>query len=153
MEEQFSKEAKEGWRLAADAARITDESTGSEDRKHTSGGVFVAVDSNLGVVVGAEEGTIDSISCNGGRIAQTWVNVRGGTVFSCFFLALRRLDPEKRSPAGGSSEASKNNQTPVVDSAWCKHVFRRFEKSLWFQREQMHVVAPKEASTCRSKGP
>ena len=23
-----------------------------------------------------------------------------------------------------------------------------FEKSLWFQREQMHVVAPKEASTC-----
>ena len=28
-----------------------------------------------------------------------------------------------------------------------------FEKSLRFQREQMHVVAPKEASTCRSKGP
>ena len=27
-----------------------------------------------------------------------------------------------------------------------------FDKSLWFQREQMHVVAPKEASTCRSKG-
>ena len=26
-----------------------------EDRKHTSGGVFVAVDSNLGTVVGAEE--------------------------------------------------------------------------------------------------
>ena len=28
-----------------------------------------------------------------------------------------------------------------------------FEKSLWFQKEQMHVVPPKEASTCRSKGP
>ena len=27
------------------------------------------------------------------------------------------------------------------------------EKSLWFQRVQMHVVAPKDASTCRSKGP
>ena len=26
-----------------------------------------------------------------------------------------------------------------------------FEKSLWFHRELMHVVAPKEASTCRSK--
>ena len=25
MEEQFNKEAKEGWRFAADAARITDE--------------------------------------------------------------------------------------------------------------------------------
>ena len=27
-----------------------------------------------------------------------------------------------------------------------------FEKSLWFQKEQLCVVAPKEASTCRSKG-
>ena len=36
MEEQFNKEAKEGWRFAADAASITDERAGSEDRKHTS---------------------------------------------------------------------------------------------------------------------
>ena len=48
MEEQFNREAKEGWRCAADAARITDGTAGSEDRKHTAGGVFVAVDSNLG---------------------------------------------------------------------------------------------------------
>ena len=26
-----------------------------------------------------------------------------------------------------------------------------FEKTLWFQRERMHVVAPQEASTCRSR--
>ena len=38
-----------------------------EDRKHTSGGVFVAVDSNVGAVVGAEEGAIDSISGNEGK--------------------------------------------------------------------------------------
>ena len=37
MEEQFNKEAKQGWRFAADAARMTDEIAGSEDRKHTSG--------------------------------------------------------------------------------------------------------------------
>ena len=84
MEEQFNKEAKEGRRFAANAARITDETTGSEDRKHTSGGIFVAVDSNLGAVVGAEEGTIVSISGNEGRFAQAWVNVRGGLrVFLC----------------------------------------------------------------------
>ena len=53
MEEKFNKEVKEGWRFAADAARKTDETAGSEDRKHTSGGVFVTVDSNLGAVVGA----------------------------------------------------------------------------------------------------
>ena len=48
MEETFNKEAKEGWRFAANAAKITEETTGSEDRKHTSGAVFVAIDSNLG---------------------------------------------------------------------------------------------------------
>ena len=33
MEEQFNKEAKEGWRFAVEAARITDERAGSEDPK------------------------------------------------------------------------------------------------------------------------
>ena len=32
MEEQFNKESKEGWRFAADAARITDERVGIEIR-------------------------------------------------------------------------------------------------------------------------
>ena len=35
MEEQFNKEAKEEWMFAASAARNTEETTGSEDRKHT----------------------------------------------------------------------------------------------------------------------
>ena len=71
MEEQFNKDAKQGWRFAADAARITDERASSEDRKHTSGGVFVAVDSNLGAVGGAEEGAIGWIPGNEGKSAQT----------------------------------------------------------------------------------
>ena len=33
MEEQFNKESKEGWRFAAEAARITDERASSEDQK------------------------------------------------------------------------------------------------------------------------
>ena len=45
VEEQFNREAKEGWRFAASAARITEEMAGYDDRKRTSGGVFVAVDS------------------------------------------------------------------------------------------------------------
>ena len=78
IEEQFNKEAKEGWRFAASAARIAEEMAGDEDRKRTSGGVFVAIDSNLGAVVGAEEGAIQSMSGNERRIAQAWLNVRGG---------------------------------------------------------------------------
>ena len=88
MEEQFNKEVKEGWRSAADAASITDENAGSEDRKHTSGGVFVAVDSNLGAVVGV------------GRLVRSQAmkeeSPKLGPV--CLFgvlLALRRLDSEE----------------------------------------------------------
>ena len=33
MEEQFNREAEEGWRFAVDAARITEEVAGDEDRK------------------------------------------------------------------------------------------------------------------------
>ena len=39
---------------------------------------FVPIDSNLGVVVGAEEGATESILGNEGRTAQAWLNVRGG---------------------------------------------------------------------------
>ena len=47
---------------------------------------MVAIDSNLGAVVGAEEGAIGSIPGNEGRIAQSWVNVRGGLrVFAVYF--------------------------------------------------------------------
>ena len=70
MKEQLYKDAKEGWRYAASAARITEETAGDEDRKHTSGGVVVAIDSNLGAVMGAEEGAIESIPGNEGRFAQ-----------------------------------------------------------------------------------
>ena len=69
MEEKFNREAKEGWKFAADAARITDERASTEDRTHTSGGVFVVIDSNLGAVVGAEGGAIESIPGNEGRVA------------------------------------------------------------------------------------
>ena len=86
-----TSEAKEGLRFAAAAARITDERASSEDRKHTLGGVFVAIDNNLGADAGAEERKIESIPGNGGRIAQTWVNVRGGLrIFSVYFSGTRK---------------------------------------------------------------
>ena len=98
MEEQFNREAKEGWRFAASAARITEEMAGDEDRKHTSGGVFVAIDSNLGAVVGAEEETIESIPGNAGRTAQAWVNVRGGRVSSQSTFGILRGGRQEMKP-------------------------------------------------------
>lgn len=82
MEEKFNKEAKQGRRFAADSAWITDEKASSEDRKYTSGGVIVAIESNLGAVCGKEEGAVESIPGNDGRIAQAWLDVR---IFSLYF--------------------------------------------------------------------
>ena len=55
MEEQLNKEAKERWRSAADAARITDERVSSEDQSKHQEDFFVAVDCNLGAVVGEKK--------------------------------------------------------------------------------------------------
>ena len=58
MEEQFNEKGQAGWTFAADAAIITDETADSEDRKHTLGDVSIAVESNLGPVVGEKEGAV-----------------------------------------------------------------------------------------------
>ena len=58
-EEQFIRETKQ----AADAARVADENASSEGR-HTSGGVFVATNCDLGVVIDKEEGAVKSILGN-----------------------------------------------------------------------------------------
>ena len=117
MEERFNKEAEEGWRFAASAARITEETAGDEDRKRTSGGVFVAIDSNLGAVVGAEEGTIESIQGSEGRIAQAWVNVREGLrIFSVYFWHSEGWTPRKRSHHGSGAEKSSDHEASMADS-------------------------------------
>ena len=55
MRSSLTKKPEQGRRFAPDAARITDEHASSEDRKHTSGAVCVAADSNLGAGNGKEE--------------------------------------------------------------------------------------------------
>ena len=47
---KFNKGAQQGWRVAADAARNTDQSAGSEGCKCTLGGEVVAMDNSFGVV-------------------------------------------------------------------------------------------------------
>ena len=145
MEEQFNKDAKEVFRFAANTARITDETTGSEDRKHTSGGVFVAVDSNLGAVEGAEETAIESIPGNEGRIAQAWVNVRGGLrVLSVYFWHSEGWTPRNEALLEAVLKQARTTGHPWLMACDANMCPEDFEKSLWFQREQMHVVARKK---------
>ena len=77
--------------------RITDENANSEDHKYTSGGVFVAVDSNPGAVVGTEEGAVESIPGNEGRIACPSMGecARRYAGLLGVLLTLGGLDPEE----------------------------------------------------------
>ena len=154
LEEQFNKEAKEGWRFAADAARITGERVSGEDRKRTSRGVFVAVDKNLGAVVGAEEGTTVSISGNERRNAQALVNVRGGfRVFSVYFWHSEDWIPRNEALLEGVVKQATTTRHPWLVTCDANMWPGYFEKGLWFRRERMHVAAPQEVSTCKSKDP
>ena len=96
MRSSSTKEAKEGWRFAADAARITDERASIEEMKHTSGAVFVAFDSNVEAVVGEKQGAATSTS--GNEETQAWVNVRGGVRVLQHTSGIRRDGPRETKP-------------------------------------------------------
>ena len=91
---------------------VTNERASSDHRKHTSGGVFIAADSNLGRS-GEREGAVASIAGNKGKITELGKCAGHASVFGVL-LALGRMDPEERSLAGGSVEASQSYQTSVA---------------------------------------
>ena len=147
MEEQNNREAKEGWRFARSAARITEEMAGEDDRKHTSGGVFVAIDSNLGPVVGAEEGAIESIPGNEGRIAHArriayllslLSAFRGWSRNEVLLAAVLKRTRTKKHPWLIACDA---NMSP-----------EKLEKNTFgFEKSKLYVMAPEGVSSCRSR--
>ena len=142
VEEQLNEEAK------PDSARITDERASSEDQKHTSGGVFGAVDSNLGAVVGGEEETVTSIPGHEGRTAQVRVNVRGGMrMFAAYFWHTEGWTPRDEAIL----ERARATKHPWLVACDANMSPVDFEKSLRFPEDHMHVTAPEGVSTCWSK--
>ena len=113
---------------------------------------MVAIDSNLGAVVGAEEGAIESIPGNEGRIAQAWVNVRGGLrIFSVYFWHSEGWSSRNEALLEAVLKRSRTTKHPWLIACDANTSPEDFEKSLWFWRDQMHVIAPEGVSTCRSK--
>ena len=152
MEEQFNGEAKEGWKFAASAARITEETAGYEDRKHTSGGIMMPIDSNLGAVLWAEEGAIVSIPGNEGRIAQTWVNVRGRLrIFLVYFWHSEGWTSRNEALLEAVLKRARTAEHPWLIACDADMSPEDFERSLRFRKDQMHEIAPERVSTCRSK--
>ena len=101
-----------------------------------------------------EGGAIGSIPGNEGGIARAWVNVRGGLrVFSVYFWHSEGWTPRNEALLGAVLKRARTTRHPWLIAYDANMSPEDFEKSFWFRRKQMHVVAPKEASTCRAKGP
>ena len=98
------------------AARITEEVAGYDDREHTSEGDLVAINSNLGAAMGADEGSIELIPRNEGRIAQAWVNERRAAYLLCVLLAFRWVVVKKWGFTGSSSEKNSDHKASMADS-------------------------------------
>ena len=106
--------------------------------------VFVAVDSNLGAVVGAQEGATDSISGNEGRIAQAWLNVRGGVrVFSVYFWHSGGWTPRNEALLEAVLRQAQTTRHPWLVAGDAKHVSGR-------RREE--PVVSKESDACSGSG-
>ena len=81
------------------------------------------------------------------------VNVRGCLrVFSVNFWHSEGWTPKDEALLEAVVKQAKVTKHPWLVAGDANMCPEDFEKSLWFQREQMYVVAPKEASTCRSRG-
>ena len=105
----------------------------------------------LGAVVGAEEGAIESIPGNEGRIAQAWVNVRGGLrTFLVYFWHSEGWTPRNEVILETVLKRARTTKHPWLIACDATMSPEDFEKSFWFRKDQMHVIAPEGVSTCRS---
>ena len=82
------------------------------------------------------------------------MNVRGGLrVFSVVFWHSDGWTPKNEALLEAVLKQATTTRHPWLKACDANMCPEDFEKSLWFQRETMHVVALRGVSTCRSKGP
>ena len=117
MEEQFSKEAR------TEVCRRRSE---NHRRKCWH---------NLGAVVGTEEGVVESILGNEGRIDHAWVNVRGGMrVFSVYFRHSEGWTPRNEALLEAVAKQVEATRHPWLTACDANVRSEDIEKSMWFQR-------------------
>ena len=112
---------------------------------------MVAIDSNLGAVVGAE-GAIELNPGNEGIIAQAWLNVRGGLrILSVYFWHSEGWLSRNEGLLEAVLKRTRTTKHPWLIVCDANMRQEDSEISLWFRIEQMYVMAPEGVSTCRSR--
>ena len=113
--------------------RITDEIEGSDDCKHTSGGVFVAHDSGER------------------RVAQAWVNFRRCLrVFAVYFWHSEGWTPRKESLMEETVKQARTTRHPWLMACDANMDRQNVRKSAWF-KEQCTIFEASKASRLRER--
>ena len=103
----------------------------------------MAVDSNLGAVVGEKEGAVMSIPGNEGRIVQVWFKKRGGMrMFAAYSWHTEGWSPRNEAILEAVPQRARTTKHPWLKACDANMSPEDFEKSLWFRKDQMHAVAP-----------
>ena len=93
--------------------------------------------------MGQKEGAVTSIPGNEGRIAQAWVNVRGGmSICAAYFWHTEGWTPRNEAILEAvltRARATKHLWLVACDANMSP---ADFENSLWFRKDQMHAIAP-----------
>ena len=99
-----------------------------------------------------KKGRLSRFQENEGRIAQAWVNVRGGLrIFPVYFWHSEGWSSRSEALLEAVLIRTRTTKHPWLIACGANTSPEDFEKSLWFWRDQMHVIAPAGVSTCRSK--
>ena len=140
--------------FAADAARITDERASLKVESIRQENFLWQSTATWEQLWEWKNGTIESIPGNEGRIAKAWVTVRGGwRVLSVYVWHSEGWTPRNEALLEAVLKQTRTTRHTWLIGCDANMCPEDVEKCLWFQSERMHVVAPKEASTCRWKGP
>ena len=101
----------------------------------------MAVDSNLGAVVGGEE-AVTSIPGNERIITQVRVNVRGMRMFAAFFWHTEGWSPRNEAILEAVLKRARTTKHPRLIACDANMSPKNFEKSILFRKDHMHVIAP-----------
>ena len=138
----------EGWRFAADAARITDERAGSEDQKAYIGRSFCCSRQESGSSYWRERRS----SYVKGRLSRFQVYVHGGMrMFAAYSWHTEGWSPRNEAILEAVPKRARTTKHPWLIACDANMCPEDFEKSLWFRKDRMHVIAPDGVSTCRSR--
>ena len=87
-----------------------------------------------------------------GELPLVWVNVRGSMrMFAACFWHTEGWSPRNEAIQEAVLKRARTTKHPRLMASDADVSPEDFEKSFWFRKDQMHVIAPEGVSTCRPK--